>query len=42
MKALYHFVKNFVADNQFALLNCNPTELYRFENGQEVSYFVDK
>ncbi|MDP2635431.1 MULTISPECIES: AAC(3) family N-acetyltransferase [unclassified Pseudoalteromonas] len=42
MKALYHFVKDFVADNQFALLNSTPSELYRFENGQEISYSVDK
>ncbi|MCF2909710.1 AAC(3) family N-acetyltransferase [Pseudoalteromonas sp. DL2-H2.2] len=38
MKALYQFVERFTKDTPFALLNCNPEQLYRFEDGKEVAY----
>ncbi|AOT07453.1 AAC(3) family N-acetyltransferase [Pseudoalteromonas luteoviolacea] len=38
MKALYEFIKNFTKDDPFALLNCRPQYLYRFENGSEIAY----
>jgi aminoglycoside 3-N-acetyltransferase len=38
MRALYQFVERFTKDNPFALLNCHPDQLYRFEDGKEVAY----
>jgi len=41
MKALYQFVERFTKKNPFALLNCHPEQLYRFEGGKEVAYLAE-
>ncbi|CAH9053445.1 hypothetical protein PSECIP111854_01172 [Pseudoalteromonas sp. CIP111854] len=38
MKSLFEFIEKLVQQNPFALLNCTPTALYRYENGQEIAY----
>ncbi|ESP90403.1 MULTISPECIES: AAC(3) family N-acetyltransferase [Pseudoalteromonas] len=42
MKALYEFIKQLTQKDQYALLNCRPQSLYRFEDGKEVSYPAPK
>ncbi|WP_404338911.1 AAC(3) family N-acetyltransferase [Pseudoalteromonas mariniglutinosa] len=40
MKALYTFIKSFIEQDPFALLNSKPKQLYKFENGQEIAYEI--
>jgi aminoglycoside 3-N-acetyltransferase len=42
MKALFDFVANYLSHDKFALLNCRPQQLYKYENGKEITYCEDK
>ncbi len=41
MKDLFKAVQDFTKHDKFALLNCRPYELYRYENGKEVTFPAD-
>lgn len=38
MQSLFKFVERLIQRDPFALLNCTPTALYRYENQQEIAY----
>ncbi|MDK1285603.1 AAC(3) family N-acetyltransferase [Pseudoalteromonas umbrosa] len=42
MADLFNAVQDITLNDKFALLNCRPHELYRFEDGKEVPYSANK